>query len=288
MEDQSAFDILLNTLKYYGLVTDSDTQLLNDIKTAWTGKVIGPNSTVDDIGIQLRDSKAFQERFPANQTLKAQGKPQYSVSQYLRLESDYKQALQSAGMPAGFYDQPQDFQGFIANDVSVQEVAARAELGYRAVRQSDPQVVAEFKRLYGVSEGELAAYFIDPERMRPTFDRYEAERQARAAQIAAAGTQQAGMTISQQQAEQLARAGISGEQAQQGFQALGDQQDLIQGGMIGEQAFTQEEAIGGTFGTNAEARRAINERRRRRQAEFEAGGSFAGQQGTQTGLTTIG
>lgn len=288
MEDQSAFDILLNTLKYYGLVTDSDTQLLNDIKTAWTGKVIGPNSSIDDIGIQLRDSEAFKKRFPANDALKAQGKPQYSVSQYLRLESDYKQALQSAGMPAGFYDQPQDFQGFISNDVSVEEVAARAQLGYQAVRQADPQVVQEFKRLYGVSEGELAAYFIDPERMRPTFDRYEAERQARAAQIAAAGTQQAGMTVSQQQAEQLARAGVSGEQAQQGFQALGEQQGLIQGGMAGEQAFTQEEAIGATFGTNAEARRAINERRRRRQAEFEAGGSFATSQGTQTGLTTIG
>jgi hypothetical protein len=288
MEDQSAFDILLNTLKYYGLVTDSDTQLLNDIKTAWTGKVIGPNSSIDDIGIQLRDSEAFKKRFPANDALKAQGKPQYSVSQYLRLESDYKQALQSAGMPAGFYDQPQDFQGFIANDVSVEEVGARAQLGYQAVRQSDPQVVAEFKRLYGVSEGELAAYFIDPERMRPTFDRYEAERQARAAQIAAAGTQQAGMTVSQQQAEQLARAGVSGEQAQQGFQALGDQQGLFQAGMTGEEAVTQEQAIGATFGTNAEARRAINERRRRRQAEFEAGGSFAGQQGTQTGLTTIG
>jgi hypothetical protein len=288
MEDQSAFDILLNTLKYYGLVTDTDNQLLNDIKAAWTGKVIGPNSTVDDIGIQLRDSEAFKKRFPANQQLAAQGKPQWSVSQYLRLESDYKQALQSAGMPAGFYDSPEDFQGFIANDVSVEEVAARAQLGYQAVRQADPQVVQEFKRLYGVSEGELAAYFIDPERMRPTFDRYEAERQARAAQIAAAGTQQAGMTISQQQAEQLARAGVSGEQAQQGFQALGDQQGLFQAGMVGEQAVTQEEAIGATFGTNAEARRAINERRRRRQAEFEAGGSFAGQQGTQTGLTTIG
>lgn len=288
MEDQSAFDILLNTLKYYGLVTDSDTQLLNDIKTAWTGKVIGPNSTVDDIGIQLRDSEAFKKRFPANDALKAQGKPQYSVSQYLRLESDYKQALQSAGMPAGFYDQPQDFQGFITNDVSVEEVAARAQLGYQAVRQADPQVVAEFKRLYGVSEGELAAYFIDPERMRPTFDRYEAERQARAAQIAAAGTQQAGITVSQQQAEQLARAGVSGEQAQQGFQALGDQQGLFQAGMTGEEAVTQEQAIGATFGTNAEARRAINERRRRRQAEFEAGGSFATSQGTQTGLTTIG
>lgn len=288
MEDQSAFDILLNTLKYYGLVTDSDTQLLNDIKTAWTGKVIGPNSSIDDIGIQLRDSKAFQDRFPANKVFKDQGKPQYSVSEYLRLESDFKFKLQEAGMPPGFYDQPEDFQAWIVGGTSPNEVAARAQLGYQAVRQADPQVVAEFKRLYGVSEGELAAYFLDPERMRPTFDRYEAERQARAAQIAAAGTQQAGMTVSVQQAEQLARAGISGEQAQQGFQALGDQQDLIQGGMVGEQAFTQEQAIGGTFGTNAEARRAINERRRRRQAEFEAGGSFATSQGTQTGLTTIG
>ncbi len=288
MEDQSAFDILLNTLKYYGLVTDTDTQLLNDIKAAWTGKIIGPGDGPNEIGIQLRDSEAFKKRFPANQALRSQGKPQYSVLEYLRLESDYKQALQSAGMPPGFYDSPEDFQGFIANDVSVEEVAARAQLGYQAVRQADPQVVAEFKRLYGVSEGELAAYFIDPERMRPTFDRYEAERQARAAQIAAAGTQQAGMTIGVQQAEQLARAGVSGEQAQQGFQALGEQQGLIQGGMAGEQAFTQEEAIGATFGTNAEARRAINERRRRRQAEFEAGGSFATSQGTQTGLTTIG
>jgi hypothetical protein len=288
MEDQSAFDILVNTLKFYGLVTDTDTRLVDAIRTAWTGKVIGPESTVDDIGIQLRDNPVFQERFPANQALKAAGKPQYSVSQYLRLEGDYKQALQNAGMPAGFYDQPQDFQNFIANDVSVQEVEARAQLGYQAVRQAPPQVVAEFQRLYGVSEGELAAYFIDPQRMRPTFDRYEAERQARSAQIAAAGTTQAGMTIGRAQAEELARAGISGEQAQAGFQALGESQGLFQAQMQGEETISQEQAIAGTFGTNAEARKAITDRRRRRQAEFEAGGSFATSQGTQTGLTTIG
>lgn len=288
MEEQSAFDILLNTLKFYGLVTDTDTRLVDAIKTAWTGKVILPGDGPNEIGIQLRDNPAFQERFPANKALAAAGKPQYSVLEYLKLESDYKSALQEAGMPPGFYDSPQDFQGFIANDVSVNEVAARAQLGYQAVRQAPPQVVAEFQRLYGVSEGELAAYFIDPERMRPTFDRYEAERQARAAQIAAAGTTQAGMTVSQQQAEELARAGVSGEQAQQTFQALGDQQGLFQAGMTGEQAMTQEEIIGGAFDTNAQARRAIADRRRRRQAEFEAGGSFATGQATQTGLTTIG
>lgn len=288
MENQSAFDIIINTLKYFGLVTETDDRLAKSVEAAWRKKIIGPGDDVNTIGIQLRDDPVFQERFPANKVLADAGKPQYSVREYLTLEADYKNALQNAGLPPGFYDSPQDFQNFIANDVSVKEVQARAELGYQAVRQAPPQVVAEFQRLYGVSEGELAAYFIDPERMRPTFDRYEAERQARAAQIAAAGTTQAGMTVSQQQAEELARAGVSGEQAQKTFQALGDQQGLFQAQMQGEQAMTQEEIIGGAFETNAQARRAINERRRRRQAEFEAGGSFATGQATQTGLTTIG
>lgn len=288
MEDESAFDILTSTLKYYGLLTDTDQGLFNDVKAAWLGKTIGPGSTIDDIGIQLRNSKSFQDRFPANKALRDQNKPQYSVSEYLRLESSYKSRLQEAGMPPGFYDQPKDFQNFIINDVSPDEVGARATLGYQAVRQSSPQVVAEFKRLYGVSEGELAAYFIDPERMRPTFDRYEAERQARAAQIAAQATQQAGITVSQQQAEDLARAGVTQEQAQAGFTTLGDTQELFTAMTAGEEQITQQEQIAGTFNMNAEARQKIAARRRGRQAAFEAGGGFVETKEGTTGLRTVG
>jgi hypothetical protein len=289
MEDQSAFDIIIGVLKYYGLLKEGETDsvLFNDIKQAWTGKRIGPNSTVDDIGIQLRDSKAFQERFPANKTFKDQNKPQYSVSEYLRLERDFKSKLQEAGMPPGFYDDPNDFQKFIEQEVSPDEVYARAQLGYQAVRQAPPQVVEEFQRLYGVSEGELAAYFIDPQRMRPTFDRYEAERQARSARIAAEGTTQAGMTVSRAQAEELARAGISGEEAQASFAALGDTQELFQASMAGETAISQEEQIAGTFGTSAAARQAIAKRRRSRTAAFESGGGFGATREGQTGLTTV-
>jgi hypothetical protein len=262
---------------------------LDSVKTLWTGKRITQDSSIDDIGIALRDDPVFKERFPANEALKAAGKPQFSVTQYLREEAAYKEKLQSAGMPPGFYDDPKtDFQNFIINDVSPDEVEARARLGYQAVRQADPQVVNEFKRLYGVSEGELAAYFIDPQRMRPTFDRYEAERQARSAQIAAAGTQQGGMTIEREQAEALARSGVTAEQAQAGFTALGDTQELFQATQQGERQISQAEQIGGVFNTNAEARRAIAQRRRSRQAQFEGGGSFAGSQGVQTGLTTVG
>jgi hypothetical protein len=288
MENESAFKIVEDILRFYGLVTDSDRRLLDEVQTLWTGKRITEDSDIDDIGLALRESQVFKERFPANEALKAAGKPQFSVTQYLREEAAYKAALQGAGMPPNFYDDPSDFQNFIVNDVSPDEVEARARLGYQAVRQADPQVVAEFQRLYGVSEGELAAYFIDPQRMRPTFDRYEAERQARSAQIAAAGTQQAGMTIERQQAEALARAGVTAQEAQAGFTALGDTQELFQAAQRGEQEITQAEQIGGVFNTNAEARRAIAQRRRSRQAQFEGGGSFAGTQGVQTGLTTVG
>jgi hypothetical protein len=287
MENDSALGIIIDTLKYYGLITDSDTRLIDPVNKLWTGKQLAKGDDVNTIGILLRDNPVFQERFPANKQLQAQGKPQYSVSEYLRLESSYKSRLQEAGMPPGFYDQPQDFQNFIANDVSPDEVGARAQLGYQAVKQSNPQVVAEFQRLYGVSEGELAAYFIDPERMRPTFDRYEAERQARSAQIAAQATQQAGFTIGQQQAEELARAGVTQEQAQAGFTALGDTQELFTT-LQGEQQITQQEQIAGTFNTNAEARQKIAARKRGRQAAFEAGGGFTATQAGNTGLSTVG
>lgn len=287
-EETSALEELERVLRFYGLVTDADQRLLTDVAALWRQKRITDKTGIDEIGIQLRDSQAFKDRFPANEALRAAGKPQFSVTQYLREEAAYKSALQRAGMPPGFYDDPSDFQTFIINDVSPDEVEARAQLGYQAVRQADPQVVQEFQRLYGVSEGELAAYFIDPQRMRPTFDRYEAERQARAAQIAASATTQAGITVERQQAEALARAGVTQQQAEQGFAVLGETQELFQPLQAGEQAISQEQQIAGTFGTNAEARRAITQRRRSRQAQFEAGGGFATGQGTQTGLTTVG
>lgn len=289
MADETAVDIIKNRLKFYGL---TDQAMLDEVDRLWRTKVIGEGDSIDSIGIQLKDTDAFKKRFPANQILASQGKQQYTVSQYLQLESDYKRTLQQRGMPAGFYDDPTDFQTWIAQDVSPDEVAGRVDQGYQAVRNAPQNVVNEFKRLYGVSEGDLAAYFIDPERMRPTFDRYEAERQARAAQISAQAQTQAQMQLDKAQAEALARAGITGEQAQQGFAELGQTQELFQAtaseAAMGQRDITQAEQIGGIFGTNAEARKAITARRRKRIAEFETGGGLTTTQAGVTGLHTAG
>lgn len=281
---ESAFGILKSTLEYYGL---SDPDLLTSVRTLWTNKTIKPGDSVDDIGIQLRDTPAFNRRFPANKILKDAKKPQFSVSQYLRLEADYKQRLQAANMPPDFYDKPEDFQQLIANDVSPEELQGRIDQGYQAVKNASPAVIAEFKRLYGVGEGDLAAYFIDPQRARPTFDRYEAQRQAQAAAVSSQAQIQAGIALTAQESEALVRSGITTEaDAQKGFEQISAQQELFNP-LSGEQAISREQQIGGTFGTNAEARKAIAARRRSRQAAFETGGGFATTQGASA-LGTVG
>jgi hypothetical protein len=142
--------------------------------------------------------------------------------------------------------------------------------------------------LYGVSEGDLAAYFIDPQAAKPTFDRYEAERQARSALIASQAATQANIQLDRQQAEELARAGVQGADAQQNFAALGSTQELFNPMVSGETAITQQEQIAGIFNTNAEARKKIAERKRQRQSAFETGGSIATTQVGVVGLGTVG
>jgi hypothetical protein len=176
------------------------------------------------------------------------------------------------------YDQNTDVQQLLANDVSVAELAQRINQGYEAVRNADPQVIEEMRRLYGVTEGQLAGYFLDPTKAAPVLI-----RQAESARIAGQGRLQAGMELSQQQAEGLAIAGINEQQAREGFQAIQQAQELFTG-LIGEENIGQEEQVAGVFGTSSAAQQRIRQRQRSRQAAFEQGGRFAGQGSTLTGL----
>ena len=286
----SALQIIKDTLEFYGL---KDTKLLADIDVMWKDQTISPGMGIDDLGFQLRNTQAFKDRFPANAILAAANKPQFSVSQYLRQEADYKAVLTSSNMPPGFYDDPKDFQNWIVNDVSPDEIKARIEQGYQAVNNANPEVVAQFKRLYTVKNGDLAAYFLDPERAKPTFDKYQAQREARAAVVANQAQQQASIALTAAQSEELVRAGIeTQQQAQAGFMDIQNQQQLFgtttAEAASGTEAITQQEQIAGTFGTNAEARQKIEARKRKRTAEFQAGGSLLASQAGNIGLGTVG
>ena len=274
----AAVDELKALLDYFGLssLTGVLSLRLQEDDTLADNKDVLLNS--------IRDTPEYKQRFKANDIRRSRGLPELSADDIVKLENSFRDTLRANSLPRGFYDTQDDFANFIGSDVSPQELNARVSQGYNAVLQAEPGTKAELQRLYGLNDGDIAAFFIDPER----FNQSDAIKKAQAAQTASEARRQAGITLTTQQAEALATEGVTRQEAQQGFAAIGAQQELFQAGMEGEAAISQQEQIAGTFGTNAEARQAIARRRRSRQAGFEAGGGFAARQSEQTGLTTIG
>jgi len=264
--NETATTILTNTLKFYGL---DEPELVNEIRAALANRTITGASTVDEIGIQLRESPAFKRRFAANETRRAAGKPVYSVTQTLLLESQYRKNLRDSGMPTGFYDDPTSLQNFLINDISPDEILARVTQGYQAVRNADPTVINELKTLYNLNDGSIAAFFVDPTKAQDNI-----LRAARAAEVAAQARKQAGIGLTAQTAEELVRQGVSEAEAQAGFTTYKQQESLYRP-LMGEEEITQEEAIAGTLGTSAAAAQRIGTRRRRRKGAFEAGGKVS-------------
>ena len=231
---------------------------------------------------KIRDTEVYRERFRGNEERRAAGLNVYSEDRYIELENQYRYYRGLSGMPEGFYDSNADIANFIANDVSPDEYYARINEGYSAVRNADPEVVGELQRLYGVNESDLAQFFLDPERTRERL-----KQQAQTA-IIAGEARQSGVDIGLAQAEELQRQGITQREAQQGFQAIEQSQELFQATTEEQQAgmagLSQEEQIAGVFGTSGAAQQRLRQRARRRQAQFEQGGRFAGQGAELTGL----
>jgi len=267
-ENVSAFDIITDTLREYGL--ENLVGFVNDYITN------NDNVTRDSLLVELRKQPEYQQRFSANEQRRKAGLPVIPENEYLSMEREYAQLLRAAGLPPGFYDGAEDFTNFIANDISISELNSRVEQGYLAVTMSNPEVVRQMRELYGVSESQLAAYFLDPTRAAPIL-----KRQAESAQIAAQGRLLAGEQISVAQAEELAQAGVTQDQARAGFAAIEQAQGLFTANLEEGSDIGLQEQIGAVFGTSAAAQQRLRQRARKRQAQFETGGGFtSGAEGT--------
>lgn len=278
----AAVDELKAILTYYGLGT------LADVLSA---RITDDPTLVDNPTVLLssvRDTTEYKTRFKGNEKRRAAGLPELSPADYVGLENSFRDTLRANSLPKGFYDTQDDFANFIGQDISPNELNARVSQGYNAVMQAEPGTKAELKQLYGLSDGDIAAFFIDPTR----FNQSDAIKKAQAAQVASEARRQAGIGLTAGTAEALATEGVTRQQAQQGFAEIGASQEVY--GLTtaeqasGQQAITQEQQISGVFGTNAEARKAITERKRKRTAAFEQGGSVLTTQAGNIGLGTVG
>lgn len=237
----------------------------------------------DAILFSLRDTEQFKTRFKANAARAKKGLPELDPATYIGLEQSYSSLLRANRLPAGFYDQPDDFNALIEGDVSPQELQARISEGFTKVRDSDPEVRRQMQTLYGIgSDEQLAAYFLDPDKGLQAL-----QREAQAAQIAARGREQGGLQLTAAQAEQLVSRGITPEEAQRQFAERGQLAGLYNP-LTGETQLTAEQELGATFGYDIAAQQELERRRAQRVGEFQAGGQFARTTGATSGTVETG
>jgi len=274
---QDARTTMASVLNTYGLGELSD-YIYNEIIVKETVNLNNPDAII----FAIREQPAYKKRFAANATRLKAGLSELSPAEYIGLEDAYRTVIRSNGLPSNFYDSEDDLRKLIEGTVSPGEFNSRIQEGYNAVVNADPEVKRQFKEFYAVTDGQLAAYFLDPKRGEPLL-----ANQARAAQIAASGLKQGGIQISGSFAENLAQRGITEQQARAGFGEVGALGELKQT-FAGETALSGEQLAGAAFGIDVASQQELERKRRLRTGEFAGGGSFARTTGETSGSISTG
>jgi len=208
---QSAFDLLLSEFNRYGLGS-----LLDDVKN-----LIVSGADEASLTLALRQTKAYQARFAANQTRINNGLRALSEAEYVTLEDQYQNVMRNYGLPATYYTKDATgkqagFEKFIAGDVSASELEDRISIAQKRVIDAAPQVKEALKQFYpDIKDGDILAYTLDP-----TQGLANIQKKVLAAEIGGAAMgAKLGATVSR--AEELARYGVTAESARQGYGAIG-------------------------------------------------------------------
>ena len=209
---RSAFDLLYSEFKQYGLEA-----LVTPLKS-----LIEEGVSPSEFTLRLRETDAYKKRFAANAQRVAKGLRALSEAEYIGTEDQYQDVMRRYGLPESYYTKGEmgiqtGFEKFLAGDVSAVELEDRIQTANNRVVNSNPEVAKALKEFYpGISNGDILAYVLDPANAIENI-----KRKVTAAEIGGAATQ-AGLKAGMTRAEELAAAGITKAQAQQGFQTVAE------------------------------------------------------------------
>jgi hypothetical protein len=264
---QSAYDILYNEFNKYGLGS-----LVEDIKG-----LIQSNVSPSQFAIELQNTKAYQDRFSANQDRIKAGLRALTPALYIGLEDQYQNIMRTYGMPSSYYTKDGTgkqvgFEKFIANDVSATELEDRIATAQQRVLNSNPEVLQALKQFYpDINNADILAYTLDP-----TNALAGIKRKVTAAEIGGAALAQ-GLQAQGGTAESLAGLGITKAQAQQGYTNVAEM--VPRGSQLadiyGQQPYNQQTAEAEVFNTAGAAEAAA---RRKKLKDLEQA-SFSGSSG---------
>jgi len=267
-ERRSAYDLLLSEFKQYGLEA-----LVTPLRS-----LIEEGVSPSEFTLRLRETDAYKKRFAANAQRVAKGLRALSEAEYIGTEDQYQDVMRRYGMPESYYTKGElgiqsGFEKFLAGDVSAVELEDRIQTAQNRVVNSNPEVAKALKEFYpGISNGDILAYVLDPANAIE-----QIKRKVTAAEIGGAAIQ-SGLKTGMTRAEELAAAGITKQQAQQGFQAVAEVtprgSQLAE--IYGESPYTQTTAEQEVFGLSGSVE-AAKQRKKLTQLETAAFSGSAGQ-----------
>ena len=256
-----------NTLGLGNLVEDSKALLMRA-------------TSVAAIPDALRTTKAYIDRFSANDVRIKAGLRALSPAEYLELEDSYQKVMRNYGLPAtyytpGLYGKQAGFEKLLAGDVSAVELEDRIGTAQNRVLKANPEVTTALKQFYpDITNGDILAYTLDPSK-----GLEDIKRKVTAAEIGGAAIQ-SGLTTGMARAEELQRYGVDKAAAERGYSAIGGglQRGSELASIYGQNPYTQTTAEQEIFNVPGaeEARKARQKITGLEKAAF----------GGQTGLTS--
>ena len=272
---QSAREYLSGLFKQFGFA-DADVASLMGSVEGWIQSGLADAGT-DAVLMKFRDTDIYKRRFAGMAELISRGQS-ITEAEYIGLESSFRNVMQNYGLPATYYDSPEDYARLIGAGLSPKEVEERVVAAKQAM---NPLVAAELRQYYNIEDGDLTAYMLgltDEKGLQLASARnQEAIRtQGRAAQIGAAA-ERAGFSMDRAYAERLGGTSLGQNLDPFQMETLGrlegtfdqarriaDRETTLAG--IDQETFDQRDALAAAFGdqqkTLASERRAKRERAR--------------------------
>lgn len=267
-----AWAYLSSILSYYGLSS------LDDTAKSWVVQGLSNDQVVQAI----RQTDAYKTTFEPIIARQQAGLPPISEDDVINLRSQYAQIDAQMGAPQGFNGK-EDYDAYITNDMSPTEYQDRWIKGYQAASTADPATKAALQSMYGVTDGTMAAFFLDPEKTEQS-----TLNQLAAAQIGGASSNSGYGNVTKSQAEYLQSLGVTQSQAQTGFGDLASKSQLLTPlpGQAGT-GISQDQQFGAEFANNGADQNAIKDVADQRVNEFQGGGQFTNPN-SKTGTSGIG
>jgi len=243
------------------------------------------NAILDDPTNGIRASADYKKVFPAMAALNDKGQG-ISEGTYLQKEQADLELMKQYGIPSGIFDTKEYLGSLLTNNVNQTDLEKRL----MAVQDMlDPNVSKYAQDTFGLDDGHLKAYLLDPKLAGPVV-----LKKAQAMQIGGAAYQQKFLgglgpngELSQAQAEALANANVTQAGAQTGFANIGQQSQFAQA-LPGDTSgsVSNQQLINAQFNLNPNDIIATRKVQQGRINEFNAGGAIAGNANGLSGIGT--